>query len=926
MEPTMGDRLPRSIEPYPFNSFDMPQVQHINPLQEVGTKDTPLLDRILMVEETICSENCGSYPHNFRVTRWETCQSCHCDTMCKIYRDCCPDVLLKYNVTYDDSPIVTDCVTSRPVVLDPKYLSYKDYYAMVTKCPRQDQNSLTSSKEENEKCENPDLFDRQQSFPVTSAITGFTYRNIYCSRCHNDSLKLEYWSSSVHCHGSAGPLISTTTTREDLYRKLVTKSSVMKTRCELQYTSPSSADGQMRTPQDKYRRLCTTTSPPIIDVCNATGQSTFRIEELEEACALYDSVFDGRYRNMFCFLCNQEYPYSLERLRQKVHGGLTNNAARVSFAALFDFDGRDALMGEVVEQLVDLDQCAASQFFDIVSCECRQAECSEGKYLDANGTCHSLIKSDLLGYTACYKLDIFSEDPISEDSVHRMLTESSIFIDDDVKEHRGYVLKFCPGDFNVSFYFKDQVSKHGILEDFEEIINSTFEQSISIAKRIFKTTISPNVTIIYPCLTEEDIVKQCPANLNYSIDSTKSQGLIPFGARKDIYYINFTQISTCTFASLFKINFTSVDNGLMLRFAPTGNKLLASQASLVVSSDNTDRVRLCLIDYKELAKTASCQTKTKDFDTWTISGIVSIVCTCVSLFCLALTFFTYLILKPLRTGGGLNIMTLTVLLFIAQALYEFAIEQFENKNICRAIGIAIHYSWLAAVFSMNACTVERFFKLCYPLHSRSFFLSKKRPFMLATSYSLFCPLVIVVINIAANLKSTGDLGYGSRSLCYITSRVSRIASFAAPMGIIVIANVVLLIIAVSKLRQRSGSDGDSSENSTNVNPNNAYSKKNNKVGLLACVKLSVVTGITWLLAFFYEVIPSEALSYIITALIGLQGLLFFLSMIVNKRVMKMFQSTMHLSSSSGTASTGLHSKKVNLYGVKEKSGKHHSSI
>ncbi|GFO25550.1 adhesion g protein-coupled receptor e2 [Plakobranchus ocellatus] len=899
--------------------IEEPQIKFDTPLTEVGTDDMPLVDRVLLVEERICGQNCGHYPHTFRVARWNKCQTCHCDTMCQIYRDCCPDVLLKYNITYDDSPIVTDCVVDKAVVFDPRELDYQNYQTMVTKCPSLDKVSLRSFKEEKEKCENPNISDQEQSFPVSSPLTGFTYRNIFCARCHNDSHVLDNWGSAVDCHRSAGPLISTTHTREDLYKKLTTTSSVLATQCELQYTRPSPTrieDGQMDTPLESYKRLCSSVSPPITDVCNATGLSRIRDAELEEACTLYDSVFDGKYRNMFCYLCNMEYPLSFEALRQHVQWGHTGNTARVSFGALLDFNGRDTSIEEVVKLAVDLDQCTATQFFDVFTCGCRELECSEGKYLDANGTCKSLIKdSYLLGYTVCYQLDVTSETSLSEDSVKNMLSETDFLMFDDLKQHRGYVLKFCPNDVNVSMYFKDQFSKYGTLEDLEKIISSTAEKYISYANEYLNPAIHPRITLMYPCLPDNNMENQCPRDTNFSVDGILANAPISFGQEKEIYYIDYTQTSTCAFANLPEDNITFVNNGEMLKFEINGNKLSVSQVTMMVWS-NIDYVRVCLTDYNDLAKTATCQTKRENLDTWTISGLVSIVSTSVSLLCLGMTFATYLILPPLRSGGGMNIMALSVLLFIAQALYEFAIEQFENRIVCRVIGIAIHYSWLAAVFSMNACTVERFFKLCYPLQSRSFFLSKKRPFLLATGYSLLCPLIIVVINITSNLWTNGDLGYGSPGLCYIASRASRIAAFAAPMGFIVIINLILLGITVRRLRQRPGIDEDKAE----ARNSKRSSNKNNKVSLLACVKLSVVTGMTWLLAFLYELIPSDSLSYIITLLIGLQGLMFFFSLVINKRVTELMSARLRFSPRSGSTSTGSHSKNDKVCGSRQNSG------
>ncbi|KAK3737546.1 hypothetical protein RRG08_007315 [Elysia crispata] len=863
--------------------------QLMTPLQEVGTPDTSLVDKIIMVDSqrglpnlwTLSSQSScfsslfANQNQNLKDKRVVAIVMVPTQTtidrlvgVCvrrvivtryaPFFRDCCPDVLLKHNITYDEAPRMFDCLIKRAVVYD--------------------------------------------------------LENIFCARCHNDSQFLDQWYASVTCAGSAGPLISTTHTKEDLYKKLVNRSSVALTTCESNVVKSLPA----KTLDGTYNRLCNKVSPPLIDTCNASGKARFYDADIEQACALYESVFDGNYRNIFCYLCNQQYPYSMQYLINLVHVGYKANTARVSFAALLDLSGDEA-WGEPLRLTIENDHCTATQVFDVATCECRKQQCSEGKYLDANGTCHSLIETDMLGYRACYRLDVVSDTPITEDSLRRLMTYTYSVLGDALREHFCSVIEHCPNSFNTSLYFEDLFATYGTLEYLEGLINSTRESYLLMVNTILQSVVSSNITTVYPCLAEVKSEGQCPSNLQYSIESIRGSAPIMIGTRTDIYYINYTQTSTCAFVSLAMENFVFEDDGEKMTFEPTGDQISSALVSFLDSSSNvTSIVRVCVSDYNKLAKPSPCYAKHDDFDTWTISGLVSIVSTSISLICLVLTFAVYAIVAPLRSGGGKNIMTLTALLFVAQALYEFGIEQFENRDFCCFMGLAVHFSWLAAVFSMNACTVERFLKLCFPLKTRSFFLSERRPFMLATGYSLICPFLIVTINIAASMASNGDLGYGSPRLCYINSRTSRIVAFATPMGAVVLANVFLLGITVWTLRTKSEVKG--SENGHETIQSSIQSAKTNRVGLLGCIRLSVVTGITWLLVFLYEAIPSEALSYIITALVGLQGLIFFLSLVVNKRVMSMLKNTLKTPMTSRTSSTVSSSNKNRAhkkYKVKE---------
>ena len=113
----------------------------------------------------------------------------------------------------------------------------------------------------------------------------------------------------------------------------------------------------------------------MINTCNSTGQATFVDADIAYACALYESVFDGKYRNIFCYVCNQPYPHHLQQLINMVHGGISAHTARVSFAALLDLGGQDTWAGQSEdEKAVDMNQCGATQFFDVVTVSRRDSE------------------------------------------------------------------------------------------------------------------------------------------------------------------------------------------------------------------------------------------------------------------------------------------------------------------------------------------------------------------------------------------------------------------------------------------------------------------------------------------------------------------------------------------------------------------------
>ncbi|RUS71582.1 hypothetical protein EGW08_020660, partial [Elysia chlorotica] len=138
-------------------------------------EEASLVDRIVQLDEEICNNDCyKSYPTHYRPGREKKCQLCYCDEKCHFYRDCCPGVILKLNVTYEEVPRVTGCVVNRAVVYRDG-LEYDNYQAMITRCPSSEGGTPTFSTEDRDRCEQPDLHDPQQSMPVSSPHSGFTY-------------------------------------------------------------------------------------------------------------------------------------------------------------------------------------------------------------------------------------------------------------------------------------------------------------------------------------------------------------------------------------------------------------------------------------------------------------------------------------------------------------------------------------------------------------------------------------------------------------------------------------------------------------------------------------------------------------------------------------------------------------------------------
>ena len=275
---------------------------------------------------------------------------------------------------------------------------------------------------------------------------------------------------------------------------------------------------------------------------------------------------------------------------------------------------------------------------------------------------------------------------------------------------------------------------------------------------------------------------------------------------------------------------------------------------------------------------------------------LSLVCVCLSLCCLLLTLLTYAMFRSLRTIPGQNTMALCANLFLAQSLLQFGVSWTELKGGCVAIGMLIHYFWLASVLWMNVCS----------FHMHRVFTARRSARMTSTHvkcctlrvvayavYSQGVPLVAVGATAATSiLLSEGrQLGYGGDA-CYLSSAFLVGVAFAAPLGVVLILNLVFFLGAVREIvrtekpMQESSLNGhrSPSPNISQVTPFPSTWRRN----LNVCIRLSSLTGLFWTLGLIAELLDLRALRLLSALVNGSQGVLIAASYLPTRRVARLY--------------------------------------
>lgn len=197
-------------------------------------------------------------------------RSCQCDAYCQLYNDCCAvHPVLKPTIPTNDLSLY-DSIECETVDFTVGSLSSGANSYMVSRC---------SEPVFRKECEKSGPY-----FPVTDTQTGITYRNIFCSLCHNISQQqLVPWTPQLNCD-----LKKTQT----LFDNQSTYQELLK-RCSLNFFKPPK-QAKLRTCYP-YVSSCTTKNVLLANNCS---------RGVYELVATTHSKKIAVFRNKYCAQCN----------------------------------------------------------------------------------------------------------------------------------------------------------------------------------------------------------------------------------------------------------------------------------------------------------------------------------------------------------------------------------------------------------------------------------------------------------------------------------------------------------------------------------------------------------------------------------------------------------------------------------------------
>ncbi|KAK3097944.1 hypothetical protein FSP39_014723 [Pinctada imbricata] len=587
-------------------------------------------------------------------------------------------------------------------------------------------------------------------------------------------------------------------------------------------------------------------------------------------CSYYPRIYYYYpFKNIHCTLCNNINFTSVSDLNRDPRPNIYRPIAGINWFPIlrniFSIHDDDA-----TEIDTSNGQCKSNQVYDKYQDLCRNITCFSGKYLVNNECIPLLIRTMNLQYSMAFSTGTYNLKEGIPNVTLISLTDAFIQ--------------------KVDSYFRSKLNvkplvKVVAMEEYKREDGKTRNDCMFIRSKIFFRSSVPRLLIErYLISLRHRFQDSCIESMTHSNDRERIEKRETARIKKrfvtePFYFGYFTakvsNILVCPQIELDEDEYNTSEVNSFLTLTRNGfeNKNLVFDEFATTPSG---RLRICLeylqnINYFPLSSgTISVDMKKKYL--W----ILSLASSTMSMISLMLGLICYLILPRLRTiPGKLIIMLMTSLLFTL-IFQQFSYLSVQSGYGCISTAIFLHFSWL----SLFICTQMANF------HSWRTFTSKEvvshtsdRILLKFLACILGAPTCLICINIIDGLIRHSDPfgGYGG-SKCFIKDTYMLIALFICPVALICLLNIAFFSLTARAIK---------------LTPK-AESNQKKRDDLAIFVRLTTVTGVSWLLQIIDSFLPFTYFTFISTAINSLQGCFIFLAFIVNKRVIDLLRKRLCL--------------------------------
>ena len=902
-------------------------------------------------QQSICAYRCNGTArvnlnelngacYNFKTVEDLTCFPCQCERpLCELLTTCCPDIGDNF---YNDTEKLKDAnevivsnansTTSFPQIFGPHQLNTSMNYGWASKkdfqlsCPIRENAAerkkywcvKSCSNERNEfittrLCHNDTEY--QDSGTYAYAIdknTTVPYCNKYCAQCNNVS---DYVTTRLDVTCSNYIRVYTAKTEEELFLRAVRRDSYCSIEQVLEESSLHLPECDAKFDSD------------VIRTCGLPGQSS----EVVAACGEYqkrhyqvlvDDYYNTTvYANIFCAICNLGLFPTNNGCTHPTYGPGPLPMEKVDpLSFLVGFSSRGTAKEE--------HSCNATEWA-APNGECFPISCSLGKNLVNNTCVTAMTQVTGLGYT----LDLWlipSDFGLPADVVNDFLENkigTKLILDSFYEaflwtlgselvlhhelEYGAFTERHENKTISLTLWAKTTLiaQPHVPRDEFENTIIESFINSFIVVNI---SSDYKNYTSIYlnsfvmdnntSFLRYEDILKRDQVELVYNslhknaffIDSSSESYARypppPDWSNPDIpwtyifelkvneqLYLSLQSSLLCPFVVINSNHFQietkeKIYNPLkFIRIRFGENQLYVANnfdLNKIDYQPQFERVLICKEFFIENRFTSQEESSTG----WLT--IFTILCFATSEACLLCTLTTYAIFPSLRTMAGINNMALSASLALALLLLLASFHVTGPSHVCTILGVATHFMWLWHFCCGFICCYHMFRVFTAKTRKESNKESDRKTLQKRALFTVLVPAVIVTtVVVTSHVTSEGkDMGYG-KSSCYLDSTLLVVAAMVTPLLVATLLNTYFFVVTVRTIHniRQLQTDGD-------------------KQQLVTYVKLSTITGITWLLFLLADAANSLMLKAAAILLIGLQGAAIFLSYVCNRHVMQLYRA------------------------------------
>ncbi|XP_036373685.1 cadherin EGF LAG seven-pass G-type receptor 1-like [Megalops cyprinoides] len=241
--------------------------------------------------------------------------------------------------------------------------------------------------------------------------------------------------------------------------------------------------------------------------------------------------------------------------------------------------------------------------------------------------------------------------------------------------------------------------------------------------------------------------------------------------------------------------------------------------------------------------------------------IVTYTTVSASLVALLLTFILLAIIRKLRSNLHSIHKNLVVALFFSELVFLIGINQTENPFVCTVIAILLHYFYM--------CTFAWMFVEGLHIYRMLTEVRNINHGHMRFYYAIGWGIPAIITGLAVGLDPQG---YGNPDFCWLSVHDTLIWSFAGPISIVVLVNIVIFVLAAKASCGRR---------------HRTFEKSGVISALRAAFMLLLLISATWLLGLMAVNSDVMTFHYLFAIFSCLQGIfIFFFHCVFNKEVRK----------------------------------------